>query len=104
MRKVVFALIYGLIGMSLIAGLMSMFSTESSAQEADRMGAPFVINSFVDKARLSHSPREGARAQHYARLAELNRSILENAPHTLDHSRQPAAHQKLAPRNKKMKK
>ncbi len=76
MRSVLNALIFGFLAMSLIAGLMSA----AHAEEADKMAAPFVINAFVDKARLGRSPRESARAQHYARLTELNRSILDNVP------------------------
>lgn len=76
MRSVINVLIFGFLAMSLIAGMMSV----AQAQPAEGTVAPFVIDSFVDKARLGRSPRESARAQHYARLTELNRSILDSAP------------------------
>ena len=79
MRSLLNALIFGFLAVSFIAGVMPV----AHAEDADKMAAPFVINAFVDKARLSRSPRESARAQHYARLTELNRSILDNVPKTV---------------------
>ncbi len=90
MRPVINALIFGFLAMSLIAGMMSV----AHAETADQSVAPFVISSFADKARLGRSPRESARAQHYARLTELNRSILDNVPKAVDRAPNSKANKK----------